>query len=337
MVHASGAPVFYEHAYVSAYEQAPLTNADYSGCFLVRDGGKLVGVLPVHLQSAANPLRRLHEVYPEAVGRQALLSHTWHCYDAHVPATAEVLPALLEAMSLAASMFGAHWYGFVNVQRGNALSQELRAAGLPARHLTDRWAIGLTTYDDYLARLGIRARANLRRNERRSREAGVTVEILPADQAALDEIALLCTKTAIRFDSNGFYPRRHLHQVRHGARRPRARDRGPAARQARRRWCLPRRRHPFPHLDVRRGLRGRRPLQPVRRAVRGVGQVRDPAGQDHARRRQGQRGVQAPVRPAPTPSRRRAHSRLILFILVNNSIYNVGIRRAEINSLQPLI
>jgi predicted N-acyltransferase len=206
VVHAGDAPVFYEHAYVSAYEQVPLTNTDYSGCFLVRDGGQLVGVLPVHLQSAPNPLRGLHEAYPEARGAAVLLSHTWHCYDAHVPATAEVLPLLLDAMATAASMFGARWYGFVNVQRGNALSQGLRAAGLPARHLTDRWATGLTTYENYLAKLGIRARANLRRNERRSREADVTVEVLPADHAALDEISRLCTKTAIRFDSSGFYP-----------------------------------------------------------------------------------------------------------------------------------
>ncbi len=206
MVHTGDAPVFYEHAYVRAYEQVPLTNADYSGCFLVRDGGQLVGVLPVHLQSAPNPLRGLHEAYPEARGASVLLSHTWHCYDAHVPATAEVLPLLLDAMATAASMFGAHWYGFVNVQRGNALSQGLRAAGLPARHLTDRWATGLTTYENYLAKLGIRARANLRRNERRSREADVTVEVLPADHAALDEISRLCTKTAIRFDRSGFYP-----------------------------------------------------------------------------------------------------------------------------------
>ena len=180
LVHASGAPVFYEHAYISAYEQAPLINADYSACFLMWDGEKLVGMLPVYLQSAVNPLRRLHEVYPEARGGPALLSHTWHCYDTHVPATAEVLPVLLDAMAQAASALGARWYGFVNVQRGGALSRDLRAAGLPARHLTDRWVTDLGSYENYLARLGIRARANLRRNERRSREAGVAIEIFKA-------------------------------------------------------------------------------------------------------------------------------------------------------------
>ncbi|WP_191296194.1 GNAT family N-acetyltransferase [Lentzea cavernae] len=206
MVRAAGAPVFYRHAYVSAYEQLPLTRVDAFAYFVVRHEGQSLAVMPAYLQTAANPLRRLHEVYPEAVGQPALLSHTWHCYDAHVPAVAEVLPRLLEAVVRTASMFGARWFGFMNVQRGNALSHALRAAGLPARHLTDRWTGGLTTYEHYLAGLGLRARANLRRNERRSGEAGVTVEVLPVDHASLDEITLLCVKTASRFENNGYHP-----------------------------------------------------------------------------------------------------------------------------------
>ncbi|SFR28204.1 hypothetical protein SAMN04488564_11352 [Lentzea waywayandensis] len=206
VVRDAGAPVFYRHAYVSAYEQSPLTTVDAFAYFVVREGDKPIAVLPAYLQTAANPLRRLHEAYPEAVGQPALLSHTWHCYDAHVPAAAEVLPRLLDAMIRTASIFGARWCGFMNVQRGNELSRALRRAGLPARHLTDRWATGLTTYEHYLASLSLRARANVRRNDRRSTEAGVTIEALPVDHAALDEITLLCVKTASRFENNGYYP-----------------------------------------------------------------------------------------------------------------------------------
>ena len=206
VVRDAGAPVFYRHAYVSAYEQSPLTTVDAFAYFVVREGDKPVAVMPAYLQTVANPLRRLHEAYPDAVGQPALLSHTWHCYDAHVPATAEVLPRLLDAMIRTASIFGARWCGFMNVQRGNALSQALRAAGLPARHLTDRWATGLTTYEHYLASLSPRARANVRRNDRRSAEAGVTIEALPVDHAALDEITLLCVKTASRFENNRYHP-----------------------------------------------------------------------------------------------------------------------------------
>lgn len=206
VVHRAGAPVFYRHAYVSAYEQTPLTAVEAFAYFVARDGGEVVAVMPAYLQKAANPLRRLHEVYPEAVGQPALLSHTWHCYDAHVPATAAVLPRLLDAMMRTASMLDVPWCGFMNVERGDALSQALRAAGLPARHLADRWVTGLTTYERYLAGLSLRARANLRRNERRSREAGVTIEAMPVEQAALDEITLLCVKTASRFENTGYHP-----------------------------------------------------------------------------------------------------------------------------------
>ncbi|USX52740.1 GNAT family N-acetyltransferase [Lentzea sp. HUAS12] len=206
VVRRAGAPVFYQHAYVSAYERLPLTEVDAFAYFVVRDADRAVAVAPAYLQTAAKPLRRLHEAYPEAAGQPALLSPSWHCYDAHVPATADVLPRLLDTMNRTASILGARWCGFMNVQRGGALSHGLRAAGLPARHLNDRWVTGLTTYAHYLASLSPRARANLRRNERRAREAGVTSEVLPVHLASLDEITLLCVKTASRFENNGYHP-----------------------------------------------------------------------------------------------------------------------------------
>ncbi len=208
MVHETGAPVFYRHAYLRAYEHAPLTDVHAFAYFVVRDGDKTIAVTPAYLQTVADPLRRLHQAYPEAHGQPALLSHAWHCYDAHVPATARVLPRLLDCMIRTASIFGARWCGFVNVQRGNALSHDLRASGLPARHLTDRWTTdlaGVESYEHYLARLSQRARANLRRNERRADEAGVSAEVVDVGHAALDEITALCDKTANRFDNNDFY------------------------------------------------------------------------------------------------------------------------------------
>jgi predicted N-acyltransferase len=213
VVRTAGAPVFHEHAYVSAYEQSPLTAIEGFAYFVVWQGDQPVAVAPAYLQTAADPLRCLYAAYPEARDQPALLSHAWHCYDAHVPSTigTDAVPSLLNAMMRTASAHRARWCGFVNVQRGNALSQELRANGLPARHLVDRWTAdlaGATGYEHYLTRLGERARANLRRNERRSREAGVAVEVLPVHHAALDEITVLCTRTAARHDNADFYPDR---------------------------------------------------------------------------------------------------------------------------------
>ncbi|MGZ3144170.1 GNAT family N-acetyltransferase [Lentzea chajnantorensis] len=210
-MHAAGAPVFYEHAYLDAYEQAPLTAIDAFAYLVVRRGEQAVAVNPMYLQTAADPLGCLYTAYPEARDQPALLSHTWHCYDAHVPSTIgiDVVPTVINAMLRTASLFRAQWCGFVNVRRGSEFGQELRANGLPARHLVDRWAAdltGVTDYEHYLSRLGERARANLRRNERRAREAGVTTEVLPVASASLDEITPLCGRTAARFENGGFYP-----------------------------------------------------------------------------------------------------------------------------------
>ncbi len=210
VVRGADAPVFYTHAYVSAYERSPLTDIDEFAYFVVREGDRAVAVAPAYLQTGVDPLRCLYAAYPEARDQPALLSHTWHCYDAQVPSRigANAVPSLLEAMIRTASVFRARWCGFVNVQRGGVFGQELRANGLPARHLTDRWAAdltGATTYEHYLARLPQRARANLRRNERRASEAGVTTEVVPVAHAALDEIITLCDRTANRFNTNGFY------------------------------------------------------------------------------------------------------------------------------------
>lgn len=211
VVRRAGAPVFYEHAYVSAYERSPLTEIDAFAYFVVRQNDEPVAVAPAYLQTDADPLRCLYAAYPEARDQPALLSHVWHCYDALVPSTIAMaaIPSLLDAMLRTAAVFRARWCGFVNVRRGSEFWQELRGNGLPARHLIDRWAAdlaGVTSYEHYLARLGERARANLRRNERRSVEAGVTVEVLPVAGAALDEITTLCGKTANRFGNDDFYP-----------------------------------------------------------------------------------------------------------------------------------
>jgi predicted N-acyltransferase len=205
VVRRSGAPVFYEHAYLTAFEQAPLTDVESFAYFVVRDGDEPVAVTPAYLQTAPDPLRRLHEAYPEARDQPVLLSHTCHCCDTRVPATAEVLPRLLDAMTRTASIFKARWCGFQNVRRGGELSAALRANGLPARHLAASWATELGSYEHYLARLSQRARANLRRNERRAREAGVVTEVVGVESAALEEITLLCDRTETRYDNGGFF------------------------------------------------------------------------------------------------------------------------------------
>jgi predicted N-acyltransferase len=214
VVAAAGAPVFYSHAYLAAYERDPLGRIEGFAYLLVRRrrGGSVVAVAPLYYQQYPDPLGCLYAAYPEAAGSPALLTHVWHCYDGQLASAVgpgPVLAAVLKGMRKVGSQFGARWCGLVNVERGGATAQALRAAGQPMRHLMDRFVAdldGLTDLDSYLARLGERARANLRRNARRAAEAGALARVRPVGDVDLDEIAALCERTAARFGNTGFYP-----------------------------------------------------------------------------------------------------------------------------------
>jgi predicted N-acyltransferase len=217
VVTAAGAPVFYTHAYLAAYERDPLAAVDAHAYLVVhrRGAGTPVAVLPLYLQRRPDPLACLAPAYPELAGHPALLTHVWHCYDTHLPTTAAdaapLVGAVLAAMRRVARRLGAPYCGLVNVARGSPTGRALRAAGQPLRHVMDRFAAdlrGMDGFEGYLARLGPRARANLRRNARRAAEAGVVTTVVPPDRADLDEVAALCGRTAARFGNTGFYPAR---------------------------------------------------------------------------------------------------------------------------------
>jgi hypothetical protein len=212
VVTEAGAPVFYSHGFVAAYHRAPLAPIDGYTYLVVRRRGddKAVAVVPAYLQHSPDPIGCLAPAYPEVRGA-ALLSHVWPCYDGRLPATIEhdeLVPAVVDALRDEARALGAEWFGLVNVSRDSATGNAVRAAGLPLRHLLDRFTMdlrGLTCFDDYLRRLGRNSRHNLQRNLRRATEAGVTTEVLPVARARLDEIAALSAATAARFGNTTFY------------------------------------------------------------------------------------------------------------------------------------
>lgn len=208
----SAAPVFYSHGFVAAYDRAPLASVDGYTYLVVRRrfDGTAVAVVPAYLQRQPDPIGCLTAAYPDVRGA-ALLSHVWHCYDGRLAATIdhdELVPAVLDALRDEARASGAAWFGLVNVSRDGATAEAVRAAGLPLRHLLDRFTMdlrGMTCFDDYLDRLSHNSRHTLRRNLRRADEAGVTTEFLPVSQARLDEMAVLSAKTAARFGNTTFY------------------------------------------------------------------------------------------------------------------------------------
>lgn len=213
MVDVSGAPIFYRHAFLAAYERAPLLAVERFLYVLVRDGPELVAGLPAYLQTTADPVGLVAALLPDAAtrGRRALLSPCWHCYDAWMPA----LGRLPEAVGLAwralgglAREHGVGWYGFVNVAEASPLAEAMACVGLPRRPMLDRFLLdlqGLRSMDDYLATLdvgrrnsrhGRRRAAGLRRERRRAAERSVTVSVGPPGRARLCEILDLWRRRA---------------------------------------------------------------------------------------------------------------------------------------------
>lgn len=213
VVAAAGAPAFYSSTYLAAYEREPLSDVATTRYLLGRDADRLVAAVPLYLMPRPDPLGMLTPGFPVAAGESALLSHNWHCYDGTLvtagPARPELVAAVLDGMRAEAIRLGASWYGFVNVTRGSTTSAALAAAGLPLRHLEDRFATdlsGLSDLDGYLARLDPRYRQNVRRRRRRADEAGVELSVGTTGDIDLAEAAGLCRATAAGFGNRDFYP-----------------------------------------------------------------------------------------------------------------------------------
>jgi predicted N-acyltransferase len=208
-----GAPVFYWHAYLAAYEASPLHAVD-GYAYLVDHGedGELALGLPVFFERRMDPLGVLAEPFP-GVRRQTagLLTHVWHCYDTWLPARSldGTVQAVLAALAGLAAEAGASWYGLVNVDGGGELAARLSTLGLTHAQIDERFWLDLSAFDDldgYIGHLKPRARANLRRYCRRAAEAGLTVTAPAAGDADLDAIVSLAQATAARFGNAGFYP-----------------------------------------------------------------------------------------------------------------------------------
>jgi CelD/BcsL family acetyltransferase involved in cellulose biosynthesis len=214
VVSAAAAPVFYQSTYLAAYHDTPLADLAGTGYLVARarPGGRPLAVLPVALHRRPDPLGCLRRLHPGIEREPALLSHVWHCYDARIVGAdgrSDVVGALLCALRQLAQEWGARWFGFVNVERGGSTATALQAAGLRGGHLIDRFTAdlaGLADLEDYLRRIGPRARANLRRTRRRAADCGLMAGVRAPGDADLDEVAELCGRTAARFGNPGFYP-----------------------------------------------------------------------------------------------------------------------------------
>jgi predicted N-acyltransferase len=217
------APVFYQRAYLRAYEENPLAQVAAHRYLLGFDrAGDARVAVPAYLLPDADPLGVLRGRLPGFAGNPSgLITHVWHCYDTWLPATqggqagvgerarTAIVSAVAGRLRDAARELGAAWYGFANVDAASALAQTLTAVmgqGIPVHERFTRDIRGYTDLGDLLADLAPKPRRNLRRYERRAAEAGAEITICGPDAADLDGLLSLARRTAAKFSSQGFYP-----------------------------------------------------------------------------------------------------------------------------------
>ncbi|MEV8420670.1 GNAT family N-acetyltransferase [Streptomyces niveus] len=212
---AARAPVFYRRPFLRAFEKHPLHPVLRTAYLQVEDrSGQVHAALPAYLQRDVDPMRVIADHHPHAVGRTALLSHVWHCYDSVLPvrpgpdsdsAARRAVTALRET----ASRWDARLCGLVNVDGDSSLDPLLTSAGFSGVDIDVGWGLtldGYTGFDDYLTHaLKAKRRQNLTRDLRAADRAGVTVRTSDTDDADLDGFVRLARSTAAKFGNSDYY------------------------------------------------------------------------------------------------------------------------------------
>ena len=213
-VEAANSPVFYSSRFLSSVAAAPLLPADSASLLWVHDNTDAVAGIPVFRQTGIDPLHHLALLYsefPDLPSSSGLLSHCWHCYDSRIVSAGcegEALQLLLDSLRTLARAVKADYFGLVNVADPRTLAA-MAAAGVRPHYMVDRYVMDLTRYasfEDYVAALHPDSRRELRRQFRRYEDSGaeLTLEAMPFRD--LDEVVLLCRRTAARYDAEFYYP-----------------------------------------------------------------------------------------------------------------------------------
>lgn len=209
---AARAPVFYRRPFLRAFEHYPLHPVLRTAYILVRDGdGVLQSAQPAFLQRDVDPMQVIHAHYPQALGRTALLTHVWHCYDTVLPVRPgyeTIVPAAIAALRDTAANWGAALYGMANIDASSSLAVALGEAGLEAVDIEIGWGLDLhevNSFAAYLATLRKKSRWNLVHDMRNAEKAGLDVRIADADDADLDGFVALARATAAKYDNADYY------------------------------------------------------------------------------------------------------------------------------------
>jgi len=210
---AADAPVFYQHAFLLAYERAPLQETE--AFFYLAFGQPATAVLPAYVQSTDDAIGTISGLgLPgRSPGDRILLTHVAHCYDTVLPARPGLAPGLAgracEALADLARQAGVKWFAFLNVDGSTAAAAELADAGLAKIPMNTRFRRDLSAYqsvDEFVADIpSKKARFALRHSRSQARRANMDITA-PDPARAAGEAVELCRRTTARHGSASYYP-----------------------------------------------------------------------------------------------------------------------------------
>jgi predicted N-acyltransferase len=210
---AAGAPVFYQHAFLLAYERVPLQETE--AFFYLAFGQPATAVLPAYVQSTDDAIGTISGLgLPgRSPGDRILLTHVAHCYDTVLPARPGLAPGLAgracEALADLAGQAGVKWFAFLNVDGSTATARDLAAAGLARIPMNTRFRRDLSAYrgvEEFVADIpSKKARFALRHSRSQARRADMGITA-PDPARAAGEAVELCRRTTARHGTADYYP-----------------------------------------------------------------------------------------------------------------------------------
>jgi hypothetical protein len=212
---ACGASAFYDPRFLAAVERAPLLPADKTYYLAARDGARLVGFMPIYLQSPAvvDPFGVLGQTTSARFepGARGLFSHVMHCYDSTILCAGgpSVLAAMCDRLAVLGKAEAARHFVIMNVAEGPLLAAA-RGLGLDVSYMFDRFHLDLTgvdTFDALIAhKLPADGRHEMRRQLRKFATSGARAVVETVPFARLDELAELCHQTTARRGTPQYLP-----------------------------------------------------------------------------------------------------------------------------------
>jgi Peptidogalycan biosysnthesis/recognition len=213
-VEAAGAPVFYSSRFLNSVATAPLLSANLASLLLLHNKSSIMAGVPIFHQNCVDPLNLLAPLRSEMPGLSSgsgLIGHCWHCYDTRIVSggcRAGQSQLLVDSLRALARKVRADYFGLVNVSDPYTL-EVMASAGVTPRYMIDRYVMDITGYssfEDYVAALHPDSRRELRRQFRRYQESGAEIAVEVPPVRDLEEVVLLCLRTAARHGAEFYYP-----------------------------------------------------------------------------------------------------------------------------------